>query len=152
MDNMPKPVFWRSSHTIHRTLFHIVFVPKYRRKVLHDKLVRRLAKLFYEACRMNRWYIHECSILPDHIHLLIQIPPDQAIAETIRILKGGTSRVVRKEFPELEEFLWGDSLWADGYFAETVGRASEAVMREYIRKQGAQENQKDKPRALARGI
>ncbi len=74
--------------------------------------------------------------------MLIQIPPNQTIAKVIQILKGGTSRIIRKEFPDLEEFLWGDSLWADGYFVETVGRANESTMREYIRKQWAQENQK----------
>jgi len=82
--------------------------------------------------------------------MLIQISPKETIANVVQILKGGTSRVVRKEFPELEEFLWGDSLWADGYFSETVGRASEATMRHYVRSQWTQEIP-NKPRALARG-
>ena len=69
------------------------------------------------------------------MHLIIQTNPSDSVAEVVQRLKGGTSRVIRKEFPELEEFLWGDSLWADGYFAETVGSVDEEVVRRYIRQQ-----------------
>lgn len=136
---MPKPVFWRGGHTVHRCLYHVVFVPKYRRRVLQRELVRRLTTLFYECCRANRWYIHELAVMPDHIHMLLQLPPKMPLPQAVQYLKGGTSKIVRKEFPELEEFLWGDSLWADGYFAETVGRASETAMREYIQEQWTEE-------------
>lgn len=139
MPPKPKTVFWHGGHTVHRLLYHIVFIPKYRRKVLQRELVRRLTGLFYDCCKMNRWYIHELSILPDHVHMLLQLPPRVSVPEAIQYLKGGSSRIIRKEFPELEEFLWGDSLWGDGYFAETVGRASEDAIRTYIRAQWAQE-------------
>ena len=69
------------------------------------------------------------------MHLIIQTKPKDSVAEVVQRLKGGTSRVIRKEYPELEEFLWGDSLWADGYFAETVGKVDEEVVRRYIREQ-----------------
>ena len=74
------------------------------------------------------------SIQEDHIHLVVQIPPQYSVAEVVQIFKGGTSRVLRKEYAELEEFLWGDSFWADGYFAETVGQVDEEIVRKYIRK------------------
>jgi len=95
----------------------------------------RLKGLLYEACRMNSWWISELSIQEDHVHLIIQTTPKDSVAEVVQRLKGGTSRVIRKEYPELEEFLWGDSLWADGYFAETVGNVDEDVVRRYIREQ-----------------
>jgi len=69
------------------------------------------------------------------VHLIIQTEPKDSVAEVVQRLKGGTSRVIRKEYPELEEFLWGDSFWADGYFAETVGNVDEEVVRRYIREQ-----------------
>ena len=69
------------------------------------------------------------------MHLLIQLQADDSVAETVRVLKGGTSKVIRKEFPELEEFLWGDSLWADGYFAESIGRVDEESIKKYINEQ-----------------
>ena len=64
---------------------------------------------------------------------MVQIPPQYSVAEVVQIFKGGTSRVLRKEFPELEEFLWGGSFWADGYFADTVGQVNEEVVKKYIR-------------------
>ncbi len=91
--------------------------------------------MLYEACKMNRWWIEELSIQNDHVHVMIQINPRESVAEVVQILKGGTSRIIRKEYPELEEFLWGDSFWADGYFAETVGQVEEEVVTKYIRDQ-----------------
>lgn len=67
--------------------------------------------------------------------MIIQMNPSDSVSEAVQILKGGTSRVIRQEFPDLEEFLWGDSFWADGYFAETIGNVDEEIIRKYIRDQ-----------------
>lgn len=123
------------SHTKHRLQFHVVWIPKYRKRVLRGKIAVRLKQLLYEGCRVNRWWINELAIEEDHVHIIIQINPRESIAEVVQILKGGTSRVIRKEYPELEEFLWGDSFWADGYFAETIGNVNEEIIRKYIREQ-----------------
>ena len=123
------------SHTRHRLQYHLVWIPKYRRRVLRGKMAIRLKQLLNEGCRINRWWISELSIQEDHVHLIIQTNPRDSVAEVVQRLKGGTSRVIRKEYPELEEFLWGDSFWADGDFAETVGNVDEEVVRRYIREQ-----------------
>ena len=73
------------------------------------KIAIRLKRLMYEACKMNRWWISKMSIQADHVHLVAEIPPQISVAEVVRIFKGGTSRVLRKEFPEMEEFLCGES-------------------------------------------
>jgi putative transposase len=125
----------RGSHTKHRLQYHIVWIPKYRRRVIQGKIAIRLKRLMYEACKMNGWWISEMSIQSDHVHLVVELPPQISVAEVVRIFKGGTSRVLRKEFPEMEEFLWGESFWADGYFAETVGKVDEEVVKRYIRQQ-----------------
>ncbi len=83
------------------------------------------------------------NIMPDHVHLLIQFQPRYSVAKVVQLLKGGSSRIVRKEFPELEEWLWGDSFWADGYFAESVGQLQEDIIKRYIREQRDSEPQKD---------
>jgi REP-associated tyrosine transposase len=127
--------YWTGCHTKHRLQVHLVWIPKYRKRVLRGKIVSRLKKLLYEACKLNQWWIGELSIQDDHVHILIQIKPNEAVADVVQRLKGGTSRVIRKEFPELEEFLWGDSFWADGYFAESVGKVDEEVIRKYIKTQ-----------------
>ncbi|MFQ6109438.1 MAG: IS200/IS605 family transposase [Candidatus Aminicenantales bacterium] len=122
------------AHTKHRLQYHLVWIPKYRRRVLRGKIAIRLRQLLYEACRVNRWWISEMSIQEDHVHIVMQVPPQYSVAEVVQILKGGTSRGLRKEYPELEEFLWGESFWADGYFAETIGQVNEEVVKKYIRK------------------
>lgn len=124
--------YWIGGHTKHRLRYHLVWVPKYRKRVLTDALAERLDGLLREA---NRWRVHELNIQPDHIHLLLQIDPDCKLSKVVNLLKGGTSRIIRREFPDLREFLWGKHLWAVGYFAETVGQIEEAALRRYIREQ-----------------
>ena len=102
---------------------------------MRGKIAIRLRGLFYEACKMNRWWAEKLSIQYNHVHLLIQLNPSTSVAYAVQILKGGTSRVIRKEYPELQEFLWGDSFWHDGYFAETVGKVDESVIKKYIDEQ-----------------
>jgi len=91
--------------------------------------------LFYECAQMDNWYIEELSVSVDHIHMLIQINPDVPLSKVVQYLKGGSSKVIRREYPELQEFLWGDSFWTDGYFAETVGSTQEEVIRKCIKDQ-----------------
>ncbi len=98
-------------------------------------IARRLNDLFIQACEMNEWEIHELNIQKDHVHMLLQINPRESLSSVMQILKGGSSFVIRREFPDLEEFLWGDSFWADGFFAESVGTKNEKVIREYIKNQ-----------------
>ena len=123
------------SHTTHRLKFHLVWIPKYRKRVLIGPLARRLYELFHECADVNSWTIVELNIQPDHVHLLVQLPPKEAVAHAVQILKGGSSKKIREEFSELEEFLWGDSLWADGYFAESVGQVTESRIKAYIQNQ-----------------
>ena len=128
--------YWRGAHTRHKLQYHVVWIPKYRKRVLRGKIAYRLKGLLYDACRMNRWWIGRINIQVDHVHLLIQLQADDSVAEVVRILKGGTSKIIRKEFPELDEFLWGNSFWANGYFAESIGSVDEAVIKKYIDEQG----------------
>lgn len=123
------------SSTKHRLLSHVVFCPKYRRRVLRGAVARRLNELFTQAADINNWELHELNIQHDHVHMLLQINPREALSHVVQILKGGTSYIIRKEFPKLEEFLWGDSFWADGFFAESVGTKNEKAIREYIQNQ-----------------
>lgn len=121
--------------TKHRILVHLVFCPKYRRRVLQGKISIRLKELFTKCCEINDWSIEELNIQNDHVHMLIQINPKDSISKVMNYVKGGSSRVIRKEFPELEEFLWGDSFWSNGYFAESIGSKNESVIRNYIKNQ-----------------
>ena len=130
-----KGQYWKGEHTRHRLQYHIVWIPKYRKRILRGKIADRVKELLYECCRVNRWWIDKINIQTDHVHVLIQIKPDKSVAEVVQIMKGGSSRILRKEFPEIEEYIWGDSFWSDGYFAETVGKVDESIVRRYIEEQ-----------------
>ena len=75
-----KTFFWKNSHSYHRLTYHLVFTPKYRRRVLQGKLALRLKQLFFECAEVNSWFIHEIEIMPDHVHIFAQIPPTLAVA------------------------------------------------------------------------
>lgn len=127
--------YWSGSHTKHRLLFHVVWIPRYRKRILQGEVAIRIKPLLFDACVINSWWIDEVEVLSDHVHILIQIRSSESIASVIKILKGGTSKVIHKEFPDLDEFLWGDNFWAQGYFAETVGRVNYADVKKYIQEQ-----------------
>lgn len=130
--------YWTGSHTKHRLLFHLVFIPKYRRAVLSIPIATRLKNLFYEACKDNDWWIDELEILPDHLHMLIQIRPNESLSSVVKALKGGTSKVLREEFPGEREFRWSDNFWSTGFFAESIGKQNYDSVKKYIQDQSSQ--------------
>ena len=140
--------YWTGGHTKHRLLYHLVWIPKYRKRVLQGKVAVRLRHHLYEACKVNWWWIEAVKVLSDHVHVLIQVQPTETVADVVQKLKGGTSYLLRKEFPELEEFLWGDHFWADGYFAETVGARSFAAVKRYIKESADIMPQQNRSRGL----
>ena len=73
---------------------------------------------------MNKWWISDMAIQEVHLHIVVQLPPRISVAEAVQIFKEGTSRVLRKEFPDMTEFLWGDSSWADGYLPRPLDRST----------------------------
>lgn len=90
------------------------------------QIKERLEELFKECADINSWHIEKLNVQPDYVHLLIQIRPSISLSNVVRFFR---------EFPELKEFLWGDSFWADGYFAETFGKLNEETIRSYIKNQ-----------------
>jgi len=127
--------YWKGSQTKYRLMYHLVWIPKYRKRVLKGKVAERIAELLHECADMNRWKIEELNIQVDHIHMLVQMRPDVSVSRMVQLFKGSSSRVIREEFPDLKEFLWGKIFWADGYFAETSGQINESRIREYIQNQ-----------------
>ncbi|MCL5436660.1 MAG: IS200/IS605 family transposase [Candidatus Dependentiae bacterium] len=116
-------------------MFHIVWIPKYRKRILRGPLAARLRELFEQCAEINKWEIKELNIQPYHVHMLVQIRTSVSVSYAVQMFKGGSSKVVRSEFPELEEFLWGESFWAGGHFVSSVGNCSAEKIKEYIRNQ-----------------
>jgi putative transposase len=127
--------YWTGSHTKHRLMYHIIWIPKYRKRILKGMLADRIKELLIQCADVNNWQIQEINVQVDHIHAIVQLDTKTSVARAIQLFKGGSSKKIREEFPELEEFLWGDSLWSDGYFAETVGSCDEEVIKKYVQNQ-----------------
>ena len=116
-------------------MYHIVWIPKYRKRVLRGAIAKRIAELLHQCAEVNGWEIHELNVQPDHVHMLVQLVPSISVSKAVQYFKGGSSKKIREEFPELEEYLWGDSFWADGYFSETIGQVNFDKISEYIKNQ-----------------
>lgn len=86
--SMKKEEYWTGAHTKHRLKVHIVFIPKYRKRVLRGEIVQTIKTLFYEACEVNGWYLEKIAVEPDHVHLLLQYKPSKSISEILQIFKG----------------------------------------------------------------
>jgi putative transposase len=82
-------------------MYHLVWIPKYRKRILRGIVAERLKELFQQCAEINQWAIEELNIQTDHVHMLVQIPPKVSVSHVVQMFKGGSSRVVRREFPEL---------------------------------------------------
>lgn len=127
--------YWTGAHTKHRHMYHIVWIPKYRKRLMEGVIAKRIEELLHECAAVNRWEIHELNMQLDHVHMLVQLRPNISVSYAVQLFKGGSSKVIREEFPELIEYLWGENFWAEGYFSETIGQVNEDTMREYIKNQ-----------------
>lgn len=114
--------------------YHVVFIPKYRRKVLYGQLRQYLAEVLKRLAQQKESQIEEGHLMPDHVHMLISIPPKYAVAQVIGYIKGKSAIHIARTYGERKRNFVGQHFWARGYFVSTAGRDEEAV-REYIRRQ-----------------
>jgi putative transposase len=130
------------SHTRWECKYHVVFIPKCRRRTLYAELRRHLGEVFHNLARQKESRIEEGHFLPDHVHMLISIPPKYAVSEVIGFIKGKSAIHVARVYGERRRNFTGQHLWARGYFVTTVGR-DEAVIRDYIRRQEDEDRRLD---------
>ena len=121
---------------VHKNQFHIVFCPKYRRKVLVQGVDVRLKELLYATAKDNDCVLTTVEIMPDQVHLFVEIDPRRAVHSVVRIFKGNTSRILREEYPWLKMKI--PSLWTRSYFCCTVGHPEEEMIQQYINNQKEQ--------------
>lgn len=110
--------------------YHIIFCPKYRRRVLVDEVEVRLKELVHEVAQDNDWQIATLEVMPDHIHIFVKVTPMDSPANIVARIKGRSSFVLRNEFPELKTRL--PSLWTRSYYVESIGSISAAAITQYI--------------------
>ncbi len=126
-------------HTKWECKYHVVFIPKCRRKTLFGHIRQNLGEVFHKLAAQKESRIEEGHIQPDHVHMLIMIPPKYAVSQVIRFIKGKSAIYIARVYGERKRNFVGQSFWARGFFVSTVGR-DEAVIRAYIKNQGAEDN------------
>ena len=129
------------AHTKWNCIYHIVFIPKYRRKVMYGKIRQDVREIITKLCEFKRVEILEGSVGVDHVHLCLKIPPKVSVSEFMGYLKGKSALMIFDRNPEQK--MRGDRhFWARGYYVDTVGRNEEQI-REYIRKQEEEDRKED---------
>lgn len=123
----------RNRDSVFNMGYHIIFCPKYRRKVLIDGIDVRLKKLLIEKAKENGVIIEKIEVMPDHVHLFFKAYPRISVHSIVSKLKGYSSCVLRKEFPILKRKL--PCMWTRSYYCETIGHISEDVVKKYIEEQ-----------------
>jgi putative transposase len=123
----------KNAGAVFKLSYHIVFCPKYRRKVLVGEVETRLKHVLYATAQQYGVLIETMEIMPDQVHLFVTSDPTRCVAEIVNRLKGASSRILRLEFPHLVSRL--PTLWSRSYYAGTVGHVSEATVRKYIENQ-----------------
>jgi len=119
-----------NNNVVYSCKYHVVWCPKYRRKVLVDKVAERLFKLIPKAALRYRAEVMALEIMPDHVHLFVEVDPQFGIHRLVKHIKGVTSHDLRKEFQSLRTRL--PSLWTNSYFVSTVGGAPLEVLKQYV--------------------
>ena len=130
------------NHTRWECKYHIVFIPKYRRKRLFGQIRQELGKVFHALAKQKESLIEEGHILPDHVHMMISIPPKYAVSQVVGYIKGKSAIHIARTYVGRRKNFVGQQFWARGYFASTVGR-DEQVIREYIRHQEKEDRRVD---------
>ena len=125
----------RTSHAVYETVYHLVWCPKYRKKIFGEAEVREGAEqLIKEISEEYGIEIEEMEVAIDHVHMLVSFPPRLSIGDVVRIIKSISARALFREFPRIKKKLWAGELWEDGYFARTVGdRMTRQIIEKYIK-------------------
>lgn len=125
---------YKSNHNVvYSCKYHVVWCPKYRRRVLTSEVEDRLKAILHEVAEERQAEIIELEVMPDHVHLLVEVDPQFGIHRLVRLMKGRSSHHLREEFPWLKKRL--PTLWTHSYFVSTVGGAPLAVIKQYIENQ-----------------
>ena len=121
---------------VYNVNYHIVWSTKYRRKVLNSIIESRLKEILTQVSLEKEFIIHEMEVGElDHIHLFVSAHPKISISYIVKMMKGISGRLLMKEFPEIQKYLWKGELWNPSYYVETIGSVSEENIKRYIKNQ-----------------
>ena len=134
--------FTSLSHTKWECKYHVVFTPKYRRKVFFGQIRKELGHVFVALARQKECRIESGSLQPDHVHMLISIPPKHSVSQIVGYIKGKSAIYIARTYGKKSRNFIGEHFWARGYLVSTVGKDEEAI-REYIRHQEVEDQRVD---------
>ncbi len=129
---VPKPACRTSRNVVYSAKYHLVWCPKYRRRVLVGAVETRLCEIIRQVCDEHDAEIIGLEVMPDHVHLLVEVDPSFGIARLVKLMKGRSSRILRAEFPRLRRL---PTLWTNSWFCSTVGGAPLSVVKRYVENQ-----------------
>ena len=130
------------SHTKWNCKYHIVFAPKFRRKLAYGKLKQDIANILSVLCKRKSVHIVEAEICPDHVHMLVEIPPSMSVSAFVGYLKGKSTLMIYDRHPELQS-KWDKAFWARGYYVETIGNITDEAVQKYIKEQAEESRRED---------
>jgi putative transposase len=130
------------SHTVWDCKYHVVWIPKYRKKAVYGELRRELGEVFRELAKQKEGRIVEGHLQADHMHMLIAIPPKYSVAQVVGFMKGKSAIHIARAFMNRRENFIGEHFWARGYYVSTAGK-DEEVVRRYIRQQETEDRRLD---------
>jgi len=130
------------SHTKWECKYHVVFIPKYRKKRIYGGIRRQLGDVLRRLAEQRESRVEEGHLMPDHVHMMLSIPPKYSVAQVIGYMKGKSAIHIAREFAGRKRNFVGQHFWARGYYVSTVG-SDEAVIREYIQRQEQEDRRQE---------
>ena len=130
------------THTRWNCKYHIVFAPKYRRKVFYGEKRREIGAILRMLCDWKKIRIVEAEVCIDHVHMLVEIPPKVAVSSFMGYLKGKSTLMIYDRHPELQS-KWDKAFWARGYYVETIGNITDEAVQKYIKEQAEESRRED---------
>ena len=128
-------MYRKGAHTVYQCHYHFVFIPKYRKPVLSGGIGYRLRDVVREICKALEIEIIKGHVRPDHVHLLLSVPPHLAPSKVMQAITGKSSHKLMREYRSLNKAFWGRHMWARGYFVATSGNVTDEVIAKYIEEQ-----------------
>jgi len=133
----------KGSQTVYQCHYHFVFIPKYRKPILRGEVALAVRDLVREVCKAYDIEILKGHVRPDHVHLLLSVPPTMAPSRVMNAIKGRSSNRLMRKFRELNRQFWGRHLWSRGYFVATSGNVTDDVLKRYIEDQDVEPQDDD---------
>jgi putative transposase len=134
----------KSSHSVYQLHYHFVFSTKYRKPALRGTIGEKVRELIREICKSLEVDILKGHVRPDHVHLLLSVPPHVAPSKVMQAIKGKTSHHLLADFNALRKEFWGRHLWARGFFVATTGNVTDEVIARYIETQDVEHQNDDR--------